>query len=179
MIKLKDLIKEAAQKFEYGCAMLYFNFPEIYKIQDAINPKDLYEEEGDRSFGFEEEPHTTLLFGLHEEVIVEDVRKVLDNFTFSTCTLLNASLFENPDYDVLKFDVKGENLHAANAALAQYPHTTNFPDYHPHLTVAYLQPGTGKKYVKMLKNQKFELVPQYAVYSQPSGVKTKIPIAID
>jgi len=178
MIKLLDLLKEEKQKFEFGCAMLYFDFPEMSKVQNIINPEDVYTEEGDRSFGFEDEPHTTLLFGLHQEVSDEDVINVLDKFEFGTCKLFNASTFNNPQYDVFKFDVKGPNLHEANAELTKYPHTTNFPDYHPHATIAYLKPGTGKKYVEMLKEQEFELTPTHAVYSKPNGDQIELPIKI-
>lgn len=180
MIKLLDLLLEKkGDSYEYGCAMLYFDFPLMNKIHDAINPNDLYEEEGDRTFGLENEPHTTLLFGLHKEVSLDDIKKVLDEFTFSTCKIHNASLFENEKYDVLKFDVKGENLHACNEALKQFPYTNNFPDYHPHMTIGYLKSGMGKKYTKMLEGQEFELVPKYAIYSEPNGTKTKIKVRID
>lgn len=179
MIKLADLLLEKkGDTYEYGCAMLYFNFPEISKIHDAINPNDLYEEEEDRTFGLEDEPHTTLLFGLHQEVTPEEVKKVLDQFIFGPCTIDNASLFENEKYDVLKFDVNGNNLHSCNKALKTFPYTNNFPDYHPHLTIGYLKPGMGSKYVRILKGQKFELTPQYAVYSAPDGIKTKMKIKI-
>jgi hypothetical protein len=180
MIKLIDLITEKkGDAYEYGCAMLYFNFPLMNKIHDAINPNDLYEEEGDRTYGLENEPHTTLLFGLHEGVSLDDVKKIINEFTFSTCKIHNASLFENKKYDVLKFDVNGKNLHACNKALKEYPHTNNFPNYHPHMTIGYLKPGMGKKYTKMLKGQEFELMPTHAVYSEPDGTKTKIQIGID
>jgi 2'-5' RNA ligase len=177
-IKLVDLLKEVQQKYDYGCAMLYFDFPLMNKIHDAIDPQDIYTEEGDRSFGLEDEPHTTLLFGLHEEVSEEDVKNVLDKFTFNTCTLHNVSTFDNPQYDVLKFDVKGDNLHEANSELKQYPYTSNFPDYHPHATIAYLKPGTGKRYIEMLKGQEFELTPTHAIYSKPNGDKIKLPIKV-
>jgi 2'-5' RNA ligase len=87
-------------------------------------------------------------------------------------------LFENEKYDVLKFDVNGENLHACNKALKQHPHTNNFPDYHPHMTIGYLKPRMGKKYTKMLKGQEFELIPTHAIYSEPDGTKSKIKIEI-
>lgn len=178
MIKLKDLLKEDKQTYDYGCVMLYYNFPLMNKIHDAIDPKDVYTEEGDRTFGLEDEPHTTLLFGLHEGVSDEDIKKVLDKFTFSTCKLYNASTFNNPQYDVLKFDVQGDNLHQANEELRKYPYTSNFPDYHPHTTIAYLKPGTGKKYTEMLKGQEFELTPTHAVYSKPNGDQVELPIKI-
>lgn len=179
MIKLADLITEKkGDAYEYGCAMLYFNLPEINKVHDAIYSGDLYEEKGDRTFGIENEPHTTLLFGLHEEVTPVEVKNVLDKFTFSTCKIGNASLFKNPSYDVLKFDVEGINLHACNKMLRELPHTNNFPNYHPHLTIAYLQPGKGARYVKMLKDLEYEAIPQYAVYSEPGGTKVKIKIRV-
>jgi hypothetical protein len=66
-IKLIDLLKEGSnQTYDYGCVMLYFDFPLMDKIHNVIDPKDIYYEEGDRSFGLEDEPHTTLLYGLHE-----------------------------------------------------------------------------------------------------------------
>ena len=179
---LKPILEEKTPVYEYGCAMLYFNFPEIYKIQDAINPDHLYYEDANGGYGFEDEPHTTLLYGLHEEVTLENIQKVLDNYTYTTCKIHNPSLFENEKFDVLKFDVSGDNLHESNSDLSKLPHTTSYPDYHPHLTIAYLKPGMGKKYVEMLNKNKaneFELVPQYAVYSQPNGTKTKINIRID
>ena len=178
-IKLMDLLKEGSgQTYDYGCVMLYFDFPEINKIHDAIDPKDIYYEEGDRSYGLEDEPHTTLLYGLHEEVELNEIREVLNEFEFSPCIIHNASLFEN-DYDVLKFDVKGENLHEANAELKQFPYTSNFPDYHPHLTIGYLKKGTGQKYTKMLNELEYELIPKYAVYSMPDGSKHNIKIKVN
>ncbi len=179
MQKLAGIIVEEKQTYDFGCAMLYFNFPEMNKIHDVIDSKDIYIQEGDRSFGLEKEPHCTLLYGLHNEVSTKDVNEVLNNYTYSTVKAYNVSLFENQDYDVLKFDIKGDNLHETNKDLQQYPFTSNFPDYHPHLTIAYLKPGTGKKYTKILKGQEFDLLPQYAVYSKPDGGQDKININVN
>lgn len=183
MIKnFSDFITEKKQTYSYGCVMLYFNFPEINKIHDAINPDHLYTEDADQSYGVENEPHTTLLYGLHDTVSLDEVSSVLDKYTYYTCKIHSPSLFENEKYDVLKFDVTGDNLHETNADLKEFPFTSDYPDYHPHLTVAYLKPGMGKKYVDMLntaKANKFQLAPQYAVYSEANGTKTKISINID
>ena len=179
MKKLIDVLKESrGQKFEYGGVMLSFTFPEITKIHEMMDPDDIYYEECDRSFGLEDESHTTLLFGLHEGVTSEDVSGVLDNFKFGTCRVSDASLFQNPQYDVLKFDVSGTDLHNANRELKKFPHTSNFPDYHPHLTVGYLKPGRGKKYVKKLSGLSFGLTPEYAVYSKPNGDRDKLEIKV-
>ena len=182
-MKLKTLlntIKESTGTYDYGCAMLYFSLPEVFKIQDAINPEHLYVEDSNGGYGLEDEPHTTFLYGLHDSVSVDDVKGILGNFGYGECKAFNPSLFENEKFDVLKFDVNGPSLHETNAELSKLPHTTSYPDYHPHLTIAYLKPGYGKKYADMLKKVKTELkcVPQYAVYSEPNGTKTKIQITI-
>lgn len=177
MIKLKEILTE--QRFEYGCVMVYFDFPEMFKIQEQIDVQDLYLEEGDRTFGLEEEPHTTLLFGLHEGVSNRDVENVLEKVTFGKSKIYNVSKFKNPSYDVLKFDVVGPGLHTANAALKKYPHTSNFPNYHPHCTIAYLQTGKADKYIEMFKDKEYSLIPKYAVYSKPSGEKDQLEIKLE
>lgn len=172
-----DIIEEN-RKYEYGCVMLYFDFPELGTLHNKINDEDVYNDPADDSYGLEDEPHTTLLFGLHQEVTDDEVKNVLAKHHFGPCQISNASLFENPEYDVLKFDVDGESLHECNADLREYPYTSNFPDYHPHLTVGYLKSGTGKKYTKSLKELEYTLIPQYAVYSKAGGVKTKFKINV-
>jgi len=179
--KMLDYVLNENRKYEYGCVMLYFDFPILDKIHKVIDPNDVYEEEDDDSFGLETEPHVTLLFGLHKEVTDEDVKKVLDSLKFSPITLSKLSIFNtNPDYDVLKFDIEdtggGHILYEANKKLKKYPFTSNFPDYHPHMTVGYLKSGTGNKWVKKIKTQKFTLTPDYAVYSKPNKEKTKFNI---
>jgi 2'-5' RNA ligase len=178
MIKFIDILKEEKQTFDYGCVMLYFDFLQMNKIHDFIDPNDIYTQEGDRTFGLEDEPHCTLLYGLHDGVSNENIKSVLDKYTYTTLKAHNISLFENPDYDVLKFDVQGDNLHEINSDLQQYPYTSNFPDYHPHMTVGYLNSGSGKRYVEMLKDYEYELIPKYAVYSKPDGNKIKIKIKV-
>lgn len=175
-------MENSTDTYDYSCAMLYFNFPEINKIHSMIDPADVYTESGDLSYGLEDEPHTTLLYGLHPEVTLDNVKEVLNKFTYSTCNIHNPSLFKNEMYDVLKFDVKGKNLHETNNLLKKYPYTSNFPNYHPHLTIAYIKPGFGQRYVDILNKQiptnGYQLVPTYAVYSMADGNKHKIKINI-
>jgi len=158
------------KKYDYGCVMLYFQFPELKSIHAKIDDFDIVDP------GLETEPHCTLLYGLHDTVTVEDIEAIINDKRFSVCKLYNPSLFVNPEYDVLKYDVYGDSLHATNALLSKLPHTTSFPDYHPHLTIAYLASGSGAKYAELLNNTMFELIPLYAVYSYPNGTKTKIQI---
>ena len=183
MIKLLDLLKEnSPSNYDFGCAMLDFSFPEMDNIHQLIKKEDIYTEEGPQTYGLEDEPHCTLLYGLHKEVNVKEVEKALDKFTYYTCKIHNPSLFKNEKYDVLKFEVKGDNLKETNSELKKLPHTSNFPDYKPHLTIGYLKSGKGEKYVKLLKDKEmdeFELAPQQVTYSSPDNKKTKLNIKID
>jgi len=171
-MKLLDLITE--QKNTYGCAMLYFDFPKINDIHNLIDNEHIYNDE--EGYGLEKEPHVTLLYGLHDVVGDDLIRNVLNKFTFGNIKIHTPSLFNNEKYDVLKFDVDGDKLHDCNGHLKKYPHTSDYPDYHPHLTVGYLKKGFGQKYVDKLGSLNFDLQPKYAVYSKSTGEKVKIPI---
>jgi hypothetical protein len=177
MIKLVDLLKENSEsKYDLGCVMLYFNFPRLKNIQDNIEEEDIYTEEGDKTYGLEDEPHITLLYGLHEGVTIEQVKEAINKIEFFNVRLHNISCFETPKYDVLKFDVEGETLHKANASLKELPFTSDFPEYHPHLTVGYIKKGKGKIYTQGFKGLNFILKPTKAVFSEPNGNKTDIEI---
>ncbi len=172
--------EKKGDSYEYGCVMLYFGFDKIKDLHSKIEESDLYTEEEDRTYGLEDEPHCTLLYGLHEEVTIDDIKEIVRQFQYDKLKLHNASLFEN-QYDVLKFDVgyteEGNNfLHACNDSLCKLPHTNSYPDYHPHMTIAYIKKGLGQKYVDMFKGVEYQVSPEYIVYSQPNGEKIKIEI---
>ena len=164
-------LEEKSNTYNFGCSMVYFNCPELQKIQAQINPDDLYTEDNDR-YGIEDEHHVTLLYGLHSEEIEEaDVMRISAG-QIPPIRLANASAFESKDYDVLKFDADCPTLHEINKALCELPHTTDFPDYHPHATVAYFKKGKAADYIKQLEDISFEVTPSKIVYSKPDGSKT-------
>lgn len=160
--------------YDYGCAMVYFDFPQMNEIHQMIDESHVYTDESDRTFGLEDEPHTTLLYGLHSNDIADEaVMEICKSTEYGPLVLENASLFENEKYDVLKFDVRNPVLAKVNGELAKLPHTTNFPDYHPHATIAYLKPGMGKAYTEKLKDTTFEVYPNKIVYSKPDGSRVE------
>ena len=179
MLKLTKLINEGKEHYDYGCVMLYTSFPDqVIKLQDAINPADLQDP------GIEYEPHCTLLYGLHDGVTLDQVANIVNQFKFSNLRAHNPSLFENPEFDVLKYDVGYQTnddacLHQCNQKLKILPNTQTYPDYHPHMTIAYLKPGKGKHYMEMFKNKganEFATSPTHIMFSQPDGTKTKIDL---
>lgn len=179
---IKDFKINEKESYEKGCAMLYFESNCTKEIHEMIKEEDLYIEEGDVSYGLEKEPHCTLLYGLNPKVKAKEVFEICENFTFETCEAHNISLFETDKYDVLKFDIKGKNIKECNEALSNLPYESDFPNYHPHMTIAYLKQGRGAQYVDMIKESKFmsggsmTVNPQKIVYSHPNGDKEEIQI---
>jgi len=179
MLKLTKLINEGKEHYDYGCVMLYTSFPDqIIKLQDTINPTDLQDP------GIEYEPHCTLLYGLHDGVTLDQVANIVNQYKFGNLKAYNPSLFENPEFDVFKYDIGyadrgGAFLHQCNEKLKSLPNTQTYPDYHPHMTIAYLKPGKGKHYMEMFKNKganEFATSPTHIMFSQPDGTKTKIDL---
>lgn len=167
------LNEKDGDSYDAGCVMLYFDFPEMKEIQNRISKDDLYTESGDRTFGFEDEPHVTILYGIHsEEVPDEAVMEIASRVQFSSLTLYKITAFKNENYEVLKFDVDGNGLRESNRNLIEnVPYTSSFPDYHPHCTIAYLKPGTAQKYIDAMGDVKHIVMPTQLVYSKPSGEK--------
>jgi hypothetical protein len=161
-----NLVNEKEGPFEYGCSMVFFEFPEIKTIHQEIAESDL------SGSGLETESHVTLLYGIHSgEVDDNDVLDISSELPIESMIIHNISAFENDDFDVLKFDVDAPVLNKINAKLTKLPHTNDFPDYHPHSTIAYLKPGTAKKYIGIFEGRSYEVFPTKVIYSKPGGEK--------
>ena len=141
------MIKENFKK-EFGCVLVNYEFPELSQLQQAIDKEDIYDEP---HYGLENEPHVTLLFGLHRGISKEQVLDKVGALDFVTCTVSDVSFFRNNVFDVLKFKAFNNNFYRANQKLKELPNTQNFPDYSPHMTLAYLKAGRADEYVKLFK----------------------------
>jgi 2'-5' RNA ligase len=152
-------------------------------IQDMIDEEDLYlgdKESGtDGGFGRELDPHVTILFGVHHDVPDEDVESRIEQIKKPEVELQKVSTFENELFDVLNFDVKSKDLHEYNKKFKELPHTTSYPNYHPHATICYLKKGMGEKYKKKLSEiDAIVVTPDKIVYSKPNGKKKKYKINV-
>lgn len=172
---LNEKKESKEKKYTYGVVMLYFEFEELKDIHKLIDEDDISEEDG-----LEIDSHLTLLYGFHSDEIKNE-QKIFDtilDYNIDGLLLYNVSLFENDDFDVLKFDVK-ENmkkyikkddiLFKINKELSDnFKNTSDFNKYKPHSTIAYLKSGSGKKYVKKLKDKEYVVKPIKLVYSKPN-----------
>jgi 2'-5' RNA ligase len=171
--------KHKSHKKEYGCLMVYLDVEkeEWDKLQDIIDEDDLYQPEDDPTYGREMEPHATILFGFHEDVPDKDVEAEIDEIKEPEIKFKSISSFNNEKFDVLKFDVDSGDMHDLNSKFKKFPHTNNFPDYHPHVTIAYLKPKMAEKYIKKMKDMvNLPIKIDKLVYSKPNGEKKNYKI---
>jgi 2'-5' RNA ligase len=132
--------------FKLGCVMLEVPVSNWEEITSSINEEDLYTEEGKP--GIQGNPHVTILYGLHEEVTLDEVKSIFEEFEGGIdISIEGINLFENENYDVVKFNVlKNETLQNLYNKLSELPNSNEYPEYVPHITIAYVKSGSGKKY---------------------------------
>lgn len=158
MIKLKNILSEIlTEGAKFGYVKLQLDASSLKEFQDQISKDDL------DTKGFETDPHVTLLYGLHPEVTDQQVKEKLDKVSFGSVSGKNVSLFTGGQ-EVLKLDAEGSGLIEANKALRELPHTSDFPDFHPHITIAFLKKGLGQKYVDMFKGKSLDLKAGKIIY---------------
>lgn len=157
----------ANDSHESGAIMLPVEDPAVRSalkgVQSRLDPADVIE--------LEDYPHVTVLYGIHHAAgMARRVQWVLGGEGPVAARMAGLSLFRRPDYDVLKYAVTSPVLARLNHRAGLIPNTQTFPDYVPHITVAYLKPGTGDKYLDGYDPVKGQtLMFQAGVYSDPDG----------
>ncbi len=139
------------KKYDYSCLMLKAKFNNWDNFcKNFIKSGDVYTEE---NFGIEKEPHITILYGFEpssvsfndiESIYPSEIKKI--NYK-----IIGISLFQNENYDVVKFDIESNDLRKLNLIYSSLPHQNNYKDYQPHLTIFYCKKGQGEKYIKKIK----------------------------
>lgn len=127
-----------------GCLMAMF--PDLTSVPEwakaNLNPDSLTAD------GIEFEPHVTVLYGWLPSVDLTKLSEYLRTVGPVPMKLGKLEKFENPEngYDVIKFAVESPALIELNKNLrekfAPDIAPSDFPEFHPHLTVAYVKPGT-------------------------------------
>lgn len=150
---------------EYAFLMIDYEMPSFIKdLQNKIPNNELYfgtdEEKKDNQYGFEKESHVTLAPCLDSDVDINKLKELLLPLKEYKCILNNISIFENDNYDVLKADVKCPNMHKTyNKIKENFELYSAYKEYHPHMTIAYMQKGMADKYKKKMLDKIEELTP--------------------
>lgn len=164
------ITEQSKTTYDYGCLMINVDATGWSEfVNEIIDTDDIYTE--NNGYGIETEPHVTVLYGLHDGIDMKKLKSVLCTLSDVDIVSNKIGIFENEKYDVLKYDIDSTKLHILNSIVSEnFEYTSDYPDYHPHITIAYLKPGLGKKYAKELEETK-EFKPEEYTYSFPSGDK--------
>ena len=175
----KDWLNEAktVDSPDYGCVMLFTDIPNWDRHIAMIDPEDIY---GVPGKGVEHHPHVTLLYGIHLSVDPLEVKKVMKTFFPIKVSIKKLTMFNTPDCDVIKYDVpKTKEIMAWHDELiSTFPNTQEFDKYKPHITLAYVNKGTGHKYIKEWEDS-FKVIFNRAEYSYTDNEKDNIVVKLD
>jgi 2'-5' RNA ligase len=175
MISLKLLVEET---YEYGCVMAEVPTEPARQIMEfsraTIPDSILYEEEDDDSYGREDQFHTTIKYGLTKQYDEEEIKEFLAETKSFSIEIKGMSVFENEKFDVVKFDIEGKELRRLNKIFSALPNEDEYDTYRPHMTLAYVTSGMGKKYVK--KAPKMSKIMVNTIIYSDRGNKTYITL---
>lgn len=157
-------------KYDYGCIMVKFKLPYWNTfINKILDKSDLtkYEQKN-----IENEPHCTILYGIHDdELDIKKLKSLLPRINTINCKVTNIKAFHNIDCDVLKFSIESEELSNINKKVrTEIPYTNSYSDYNAHMTIAYLRPGMSQKYVTTF-SEPYTIKPITYKYSYANGDK--------
>lgn len=131
----------------------YFSTDEyvrLWNIATSIPAQDIYENPQDDSFGLEHQYHCTIYYGLTNDNAFLSLDSELSNYGVVTAKIgkINAFRGTNDNYDVLKIEVISPQLQGLHDKVGDCCNhkEDSFPEYVPHITVAYIKPGTCKGY---------------------------------
>jgi 2'-5' RNA ligase len=129
--------------YDYSCLMAVLPEEIATKIRAfslALPDADIFEPD-DEEYGRvrPDEVHITCKYGIHT-TNPEELVELLANQEMVRLVLRGVTAFNNENHIVLKIDVESEDLTRLNALVSsRLKCTDTHPEYHPHITIAYLQ----------------------------------------
>lgn len=172
LLKIASAAHGKTGKKSYGWA--YVKLPQSARdamklIRDKIDPKDLAED------GKEGHPHITVKYGL-TGTDPDNVKRAVKSNRGGTVKLGKTTLFSSPEQDVLKVSITGHALHTLNKSLSTLDNEDKYPIYVPHATLAYLKPGTGKKYSGLTSVAGTEFTFDSFVFQDAKDIRTEMTL---
>lgn len=154
-------------KYECGCLMLKLDIPAWSAlVRTLFDTNDIYETEIAGDYGLELTPHCTILLGINDSQF--NLLDVVQRFPKININTDKIDYFRQQEYDVLKFNIRSQELHDINSQIQKLTNTASSYSYNPHATIAYLKPGTADKYVRKI-SKPYSFTPAEFDYSRPDG----------
>lgn len=132
--------------------------------------------------GRETKIHVTALYGLHGDGDSEALPKLVGCFGPVKVKLGPLSCFcatADKPHDVLKVEIDSPDLVKLHDLLKTRPNSDKWPTYNPHVTVAFLKPGEGKKYDGKKTFEGLEWTFDALTFRDRDGKPTKISLVKD
>lgn len=138
-MKFKQFYFTEQQNFHsFSCAMLSLNPDLKTKIKDfglSTIPEEVYTEKAD------EDIHVTVKYGFTFDN-TKPIKTIVNDFGSVEIELGRISKFANEEFDVIKLDVYSKKLRQLHELLSTLPNEDKHPVYRPHVTIAYVKPGS-------------------------------------
>lgn len=152
---MENFINESNDDYK-GCLMAYIDISkdEWYKYLNLIDEDDLFIDIENDYHGLEKTSHCTILYGLNVDINRVDIKMHLVDIKKFKISSEKVSSFDNDKFDVLKFQINSKQLKDLNKLYRDnFDYKSNYDEYNAHITIAYLKPGTAKKYIKLFNEQ--------------------------
>lgn len=160
---------------EYAFLMVDYETPSIIKdLQKKIPSRELYTEEDNEDYGLEKQSHVTLVPCLDNDIDIDKLKSYLKPINEYDIVLTDISKFECEEFDVLKCAVKSKALKDTNKEIVDKFEThSEYKDYNPHMTIAYMKKGMADKYLKKILDKLILLKAKNFNFSYFDGNKDK------
>lgn len=163
----------------HGCLMAKLATADALPIREwaasKISEENLIDE------GLEADPHVTVLYGFLPNVKPVDIKKACESIQKIDFGLGKISRFStDPKKDVIKVEVISEDLHSLNTLMRKEfkdDIEVSYPDYKPHLTLAYVKKDAHPELNGHAKFEGSVYRLRELIYSEPDA-KRKTPIEL-
>lgn len=136
-VKKKD--KKLSEDQYSGCVMLNVFSESLWEFK--IDKNDIVESEYNGDY------HVTLLYGLNTDVPQKEITDKI-KYEWQSVKVKWMKIFEWEENDVLVLEVKKEKwITNINKSLRELDYKNDYPDYTPHITIAYLKKWEAEKYI--------------------------------
>ncbi len=164
---------------EYGC--VYAQLPELLAnllqtFAASIPRGDLADK------GVERDSHITCKYGLPAGTDARELTNLLVDVQPFGVRLHRTTVFQKEDCDVLVIELDPLECWALvglNSLISEkIDCEDSYPDFRPHVTLAYLKPGRGATYAGNNFAEGLECTFGEVVFSTPDGAKTTLPLGV-